>query len=50
VKVGQDAPDLAVADWSTHRARKTHQQTAGRGKQAGMNPATLTVSAARSIT
>jgi cyclic dehypoxanthinyl futalosine synthase len=23
---GQDSPDLSVTDWSTHRARRTHQQ------------------------
>ncbi|HYF15085.1 MAG TPA: radical SAM protein [Phycisphaerales bacterium] len=35
IKDGPDAPDLRVTDWSTHRARRTHQQTGGRGRQAG---------------
>lgn len=36
---GPQSPDLRVTDWSEHRARKMHQQTAGRGKQAGRNGA-----------
>ena len=35
---GQESPDLQVADWSTHRARKTHQEAPKEAK------AVLTVS------
>jgi cyclic dehypoxanthinyl futalosine synthase len=38
VHAGEDAPDRRVADWSTHRAKKTHQQ-------APRSAAKLTVSA-----
>ncbi len=37
---GPDSPDLTVKDWSTHRARKTHQQ-------APRQAAKLTVSVQR---
>ncbi|MCC6427904.1 MAG: radical SAM protein [Phycisphaerales bacterium] len=43
IKDGADSPDLAVKDWSTHRARKLH-------KQAGKAPtarASLTITAGR---
>ena len=43
---GPQSPDLKVADWSEHRARKLHTQTdAADGEMAAENPATLTVSA-----
>lgn len=35
VHTGPASPDLAVKDWSTHRAKKTHQEAPGKGKQAG---------------
>jgi cyclic dehypoxanthinyl futalosine synthase len=35
IKDGADAPDRLVTDWSEHRAKKTHQQAPGKGKQAG---------------
>lgn len=38
---GPHAPDLLVTDWSTHRAKKTHQQAPRKPKAS----ATLTVSA-----
>jgi cyclic dehypoxanthinyl futalosine synthase len=32
VHAGDQAPDLRVTDWSTHRAKKTHQQAPRQGK------------------
>jgi len=41
VHTGPASPDLAVTDWSTHRAKKTHQEAPGRGKQAGRAKVTV---------
>ncbi|MBI1191390.1 MAG: radical SAM protein [Tepidisphaera sp.] len=41
---GAESPDLRVTDWSTHRAKKTHQE---RPKEAHEIKAALTVSAAK---
>jgi cyclic dehypoxanthinyl futalosine synthase len=41
---GPDSPDLAVTDWSEHRARRMHREAPGKGKQSR---ASLSVSAAR---
>ncbi|MFO0832812.1 MAG: radical SAM protein [Phycisphaerales bacterium] len=35
VHSGPLSPDLAVTDWSTHRAKKIHQEAPGKGKQSG---------------
>ncbi len=43
---GPEAPDLRVTDWSTHRARKMHQQAPKAGSAAG-GTAQLTVSAGK---
>lgn len=45
VHVGADAPDLAVTDWSMHRARKMHQEAPRSGPKVAK--AALTVSAAK---
>ncbi len=41
VHSGPQSPDLTVTDWSTHRAKKTHQEAPGKGKQAGRAKVTV---------
>jgi cyclic dehypoxanthinyl futalosine synthase len=41
VHTGPQSPDFAVRDWSTHRAKKIHQQAPGKGRQAGRTKVTV---------
>jgi cyclic dehypoxanthinyl futalosine synthase len=45
IHAGAQSPDLAVSDWSRHRVKKLHQQTAAIKSDA--QPVTLTTSAAK---
>jgi cyclic dehypoxanthinyl futalosine synthase len=39
----RDAPDMRVTDWSTHRAKRTHQQAPRGGAGGGATPTQVTV-------
>ncbi len=41
VHAGAESPDLRVADWSVHRAKKIHREAPGKGKQAGRAAVTV---------